>query len=275
MAKMSDLNDLFKALATAKATDPKYKQAKKIKKMEEEVKQAVKSDLSDLFAQLATLQEKVEILPEETEGKAEAQQMIAEVMAEPVREEVTPLTPDVERYLTNKTGSVFKQPEENVTEKNIEDVKKKIKYLEQWVGKIAVAGPGSGEVNLRYLDDVDRASIADGLFLKYQASSGKFVFASQVHEEPQVHTVLVNSATYTLNSTDSYVGVNYAGEVTVTLPTGEIGNGRLVYIKDESGLASTNPITVVGTVDNDPSGFILQLDNGSVQLIYREGWRIV
>ena len=196
---MSDLNDLFKALATAKATDPKHKQAKKI---EEEVKQVVKSDLSDLFAQLATLQEKVEILPEETEGKAEAQQMIAEVMPEPVREEVSPLTPDVERYLTNKTGSVFKQPEENVTEKNIEDVKKKIKYLEQWVGKIAVAGPGSGEVNLRYLDDVDRLSIADRLNLQYNDTSKKFEFTRPiVSVYPVIKTanaVLIDTPTPTI-----------------------------------------------------------------------------
>jgi len=134
---------------------------------------------------------------------------------------------------------------------------------------------GGGEVKLRMLDDVDRSTIADGLFLKYQASTRKFVFSSQEHEESQVGAVGVTSSTYELNSADSYVGVNYAGEVTITLPSVDVANGRLVYIKDESGAAETNPIAVLGTVDNDAGGFTLQINNGSVTLIYREGWRIV
>lgn len=134
---------------------------------------------------------------------------------------------------------------------------------------------GGGEVKLRMLDDVDRSTIADGLFLKYQASTRKFVFSSQEHEETQVNTAIVTSSTYELNSTDSYVGVNYAGGVTITLPSVDVANGRLVYLKDESGAAETNPITVLGTVDNDAGGFTLQINNGSITLIYREGWRIV
>ena len=134
---------------------------------------------------------------------------------------------------------------------------------------------GGGEVKLRMLDDVDRSSIADGLFLKYQASSNKFVFDSQEHDEPQVSTTLVSSATYEISSTDSYVGVNRAGTVEITLPSVDVTNGRLVYIKDESGAAETNPITVLGTVDNDAGGFTLQINNGSITLIYRDGWRIV
>jgi len=38
----------------------------------------------------------------------------------------------------------------------------------------------------------------------------------------------------------------------------------MLIIKDEDG-----------TVDNDPGGFIIQINNGGVQLIYRNGWRIV
>jgi len=49
----------------------------------------------------------------------------------------------------------------------------------------------------------------------------------------------------------------------------------MVIIKDESGNCSNNPIVVSGFVDNDPGGFILAQDNGGIQMIYREGWRIV
>ena len=38
---------------------------------------------------------------------------------------------------------------------------------------------GSGEVNLRYLDDVDRDSITDGYVLSYSDASKKFVFVEQ------------------------------------------------------------------------------------------------
>jgi len=130
---------------------------------------------------------------------------------------------------------------------------------------------GGGEVKLRYLDDVDRSSIVDEGYLNYNASTGKFVFSKL----QSVTTVSVTDASYTLTDTDSYIGVNYAGAVEITLPSVGVVNGRLLYVKDESGAAETNPITVIGTVDNDAGGFILQINNGSITLIYRDGWRIV
>lgn len=70
----------------------------------------------------------------------------------------------------------FQQPNPPPVQPDIDAIVKKLKFLEQFIGKIAMAGPGSGEVNLRYLDDVDRASIADGLFLRYNSTSKKFEF---------------------------------------------------------------------------------------------------
>ena len=78
----------------------------------------------------------------------------------------------------------------------------------------------------------------------------------------------------TIQSGDYYVGVNYAGPVTITLPV-TATSGRTIIIKDEDGDAETYPITVSGNVDNDPGGFILQINNGAIQLIYRNGWRII
>ena len=49
----------------------------------------------------------------------------------------------------------------------------------------------------------------------------------------------------------------------------------MLIIKDEDGDAEINPITVQGTVDNDAGGFIIQINNGAIQLLYRNGWRIV
>ncbi len=51
-----------------------------------------------------------------------------------------------------------------------------VRRLEQWISRIAATGPGGGEVNLRYLDDVDRSTIDDGYYLRYNAPTKKFVF---------------------------------------------------------------------------------------------------
>ena len=56
--------------------------------------------------------------------------------------------------------------------------------------------------------------------------------------------VAVTAATYTAKAGDRVIGVNRAGTVTVTLPTAEVRKGRVYTIKDESGAAASNNITV-------------------------------
>jgi hypothetical protein len=112
-------------------------------------------------------------------------------------------------------------------------------------------------------------------FLRYNDAKKKFEFAEVNPHDIVYNTYLVTTPTYLVNSDDYYVGVNYAGPTTITLPTTLLSSGRKIIIKDESGNASTNPITVLGTVDNDAGGFIIQVDNGGIQLIYRSGWRII
>lgn len=133
---------------------------------------------------------------------------------------------------------------------------------------------GGGEVKLRMLDDVARNTITDGRFLKYSAADGKFVFTEISETEVVYPTDAITTETYSINSGDYYLGVNRAGPVAITLPTSP-SSGRIIIIKDESENASTNPITVLGNVDNDAGGFTLQINNGSITLIYRDGWRIV
>ncbi|MDA1128317.1 MAG: hypothetical protein O2913_06435 [Chloroflexi bacterium] len=54
----------------------------------------------------------------------------------------------------------------------------------------------------------------------------------------------VTVAAYTAKAGDSVLGVNRAGVVTVTLPSGQALWGRIFTVKDESGAAATNNITV-------------------------------
>lgn len=89
-----------------------------------------------------------------------------------------------------------------------------------------------------------------------------------------IPTTTVTTSSYTVAIGDEYIGVNYAGRCTITLPVTP-NTGRVVIIKDESGHCSLNPIAIVGTIDNDINGASLRIDNGALQLVYRAGWRIV
>ena len=54
----------------------------------------------------------------------------------------------------------------------------------------------------------------------------------------------VTGVAYTAKAGDRVIGVNRAGIVTITLPTAQVRPGRIYTIKDESGAAATNNITV-------------------------------
>ena len=72
----------------------------------------------------------------------------------------------------------IKEEVENADETSVDDLKSEIKQVRDILYKVLAHGPGSGEVNLLKLDDVDEDSAkVDGKFLKYESSSGKFVGA--------------------------------------------------------------------------------------------------
>lgn len=94
------------------------------------------------------------------------------------------------------------------------------------------------------------------------------------------NTSVVTGATYYASENDYYIGVSYAGPVTVVLPYNNI-DGKTYVVKDESGHAGDGvhrQITIQGSsgamIDNQSSA-ILNLNNGAVQMIYRNGWRII
>jgi hypothetical protein len=67
--------------------------------------------------------------------------------------------------------------------KDLADALRKINHLEQWVSRIAAAGPGSGEVNFRYLDDVKRSTMTssnDNWVLEYDSATGHVQFTNQI-----------------------------------------------------------------------------------------------
>ena len=94
-------------------------------------------------------------------------------------------------------------------------------------------------------------------------------------------TTSVTGSSYSATPLDYYIGVSYAGPVTITLPINP-ETGRQIVVKDESGNAGSGVsryITIVGatasqTIDNQSSA-ILNINNGGLHFIYRNGWRII
>ena len=91
-------------------------------------------------------------------------------------------TPEISDTVANAIKFIeetnIKEEIENSDEKSIDDLKGEIKQVRDILYKVLAHGPGSGEVNLLKLDDVDEDSAkVDGKFLKYDDSSGKFIGA--------------------------------------------------------------------------------------------------
>lgn len=140
---------------------------------------------------------------------------------------------------------------------------------------------GGGEVRLEFLDDVYRDSVKRrNKFLRYNSTIKKWEGADCGSNGMRYATVLVDSNSYTPTDTDYYIGVNYAGAVTITLPE-NAEPGTCYVIKDELGQASqgTNryiEILPSGTDSIDgKTKATIAIDYGSVTLIYRNGWRVV
>jgi hypothetical protein len=200
---VTDLNDLFKVIAEGKKH---YEETDPVGKKLKEVKDNAKVDLSALFEQLTSLKEDLEKELVVAEAKQEQAPMITEeIPAQPIihtpEVRAAQVDADVNKYLTDKS---FQNPQPDIVNKDVEAIRNKIKFLEQAIGRIAAAGPGGGEVNLRWLDDVARETIADGRWLKYDGSRMKFVFDEINPYEVVYNTTEVTTPTYTVDDNDLY-----------------------------------------------------------------------
>lgn len=91
----------------------------------------------------------------------------------------------------------------------------------------------------------------------------------------------VTTSSYTIKPQDYYIGVNYSGAVTITLPRAD-REGKIFVVKDELGEASkgTNRyITILPTGSDLIDGrdrAILAYDYGSLSFIWKSNsWRVI
>lgn len=96
-----------------------------------------------------------------------------------------------------------------------------------------------------------------------------------------VSVTSVTSNSYSIKPQDYYIGVNYAGAVTITLPKAE-REGKIFIVKDELGEASkgTNRYITIFPFGSDlidgRDRAILAYDYGSLTFIWKgNSWRVV
>ena len=221
----------------------------------------------------------------------EAEKENIEIFVEEIVEEIAELKQEEEKQeqslieLSVKTitkvaesTNLLSTPEPDKTPGNFKAIEHKLKFLEQWISKISVTGPGSGSYWLNDLGDTDHNSVKNATnnqVLTYDSSIRKWVASSIQPNEIINNTTGVTTNTYTVSDTDYYIGVNHPAPVTITIPD-SLNQGRIIIVKDESGNCYNNPITLSGKIDNDVSGATIKINNGAVQMIFRSGfWRII
>lgn len=88
----------------------------------------------------------------------------------------------------------------------------------------------------------------------------------------------VTSSSYSIQETDHYIGVNYAGDVNLALPPGV--TDKIFIIKDESGLVNNTNRRIIVSADNsetiDGSAQItIQAPYTSMTIVYGAEWHII
>jgi len=82
----------------------------------------------------------------------------------------------------------------------------------------------------------------------------------------------IKTGNYTAADKDRVLVDSTSGPVSITLPTGV--EGLALSVQDVGGMAGTNNITVVGTI-NGASNYIIEDDYGNVELLFSDGDYII
>jgi hypothetical protein len=208
------------------------------------------------------------------EKKPEPQVLVeAPPKPEPVFEPPFPTKKDMVNQVANVLKSASPPPPNNpVRDKELDTIRKTLAEMMQKIATMSWGGGGTGVVRIGATDDFDKDSYGEGRYLRWK--QGMFRLDDITSGDVQNSTTLVEENEYYILDDDWYIGVNYAGTVNIYLPI-TAPNGRNLVIKDESGNCANNPIIATGTVDNDAGGFNLQINNGAIHMVYRNGWRII
>jgi hypothetical protein len=161
------------------------------------------------FPKPPTLEQVLEVLKEETNELVQSQteQVIEDISTTVIKSPTKTLAQRASDHITKEVkleekADSFQQPDPLLVEKNISAITKKLKFLEQAIGKIAAHGPGSGETRFFNLDDVARDSIGDThKILRFRPSNVNPAFSDFYFDFLSGDQGQINSLKY-----DPYVG---------------------------------------------------------------------
>lgn len=179
----------------------------------------------------------------------------------------------VANYLDTVSNTKKPPLTQALMDKEFEALRKTVMDLLQKVNTLSWGGGGTGAVRIIDQDDLDKSTVQNGRYMKYQ--NGWFVM-DEINPFDVIHnTTLVTTPTYTVQDNDYYIGVNRAGPVTIIIPSVP-DSGREIVVKDESGNCEIHNITISGPIDNDANGAILAVNNGALHMLFRgDYWRII
>lgn len=234
-----EINEVRETLKSSNTTIQEY--YSNLDKTKAELKQVI-NEVNTIFIneKYAELDRKVGKIEEIFNRLAGRETLVEEVKPEDVK--VKPAAEmyskaELDRIFTNKT---FQQPNPSPVSPDFTAVTAKLKFLEQAIGRIAATGPGGGEVNLRWLDDIDRTTIADGKYLRYNSTTKKFEFATV-------------AAVKAINGTANQITSTIVDDVvTLSLPNAITAPGDLTVSGDLTVNGTTTTVnSVTLTVDDN------------------------
>lgn len=237
---MTNLSDFFKLVAEEK------------KKQDEEFKSLVGEDIGelieDIFPKKSKKKTKNKIKVVKDDGGKVQQDIPQGNDPEDHTPEFTPAEQkELNGYLSFLEYSTKNSKKKQIAEENKNTELQQLKRLVYEIARDVKVQGGGGEVNLAYMD---------------------------------VPIISVTSSSYSVTLNDYYIGVNYAGAVTITLPKAD-REGKIFIIKDELGEASkgTNRyITILPSNSDLIDGrdrAILAFDYGSLSFIWKDNsWRV-
>ena len=126
-----------------------------------------------------TLEELMASVPEEVIEQIVEKKVEEKPIVVKVKEKLSPLIAAASEHITKEVqieAVSFEPPELDPMRRSLNELRNKIKQLENKITNISSLGPGSGEVNLLKLDDVDTSAIGNGKVLAYNAATAKIEF---------------------------------------------------------------------------------------------------
>ena len=233
----------FKDVETAKASVKKINTSDRTHAHKVQAAVAMEQRAKEMgkTAEAAVFRKYIEKMKKITQQKHDERRARKKQKKEEIEESV--ISKSVE-YLHNNKEEAVEKTEYDLIREELNVLKK---TMATQFGKMSY---GSGEVNLQFLDDVDRDTAkVDGKFLRYNASTGKWIGADASGSGGGISWQAVKTSNFNATAGEGYFIDTSGGAVTATLPASPTLGDEVAFI-DYAATADTNNITIARNGSN-------------------------